>query len=77
MEDQEIPMSEGHYVLQVVGAGDQPERDAFHSRLSVRRYFLPPIPSCFPSWHQRAWGMTGTGEDQIASHTEITEDCCS
>jgi len=40
MEDQEIPMSERHYVLRVVGAGDQPEQDAFHSRLSVQRFFI-------------------------------------
>jgi hypothetical protein len=33
-------MSEGHCVLQVLGAGDQPKRDAFHSRLWVRRFFL-------------------------------------
>jgi hypothetical protein len=47
MEDQEIPMSEEHCVLQVLGAGDQPKRNAFHSRLSLWRFFLSPIPSVF------------------------------
>jgi hypothetical protein len=31
---------------------------------------------CFPSWYHRAKGMTSVGEDQFASLTEITEDCC-
>jgi hypothetical protein len=40
MEDQEIPIPEAHCVLQILGAGDEPKRDAFHSRLSVRRFVI-------------------------------------
>jgi hypothetical protein len=45
MEDQEIPMSEGHRVRQVLGAGGQPKRDAFHGRLAARLFFIWPIPT--------------------------------
>jgi hypothetical protein len=40
MEDQETPMSEGYCARKVLGAGDQPKRDAFHTRLSAWLLFI-------------------------------------
>jgi hypothetical protein len=40
MEDQEIPMSEGHRVWQVLDAGNQPKREDFQRGLSVRRFVI-------------------------------------
>jgi len=76
VKDQEITRSEPHGALQILGAGDQPERDAFHRGLFIGRFVVQPIPSLLRCVIPQGSGMTDAGKNQLAGPAEIANHRC-